>query len=235
MLERLNESIEHIEAHLDTDVDVSALARIATTSEYHYRRMFSALAGMPLSEYVRRRRLTLAGAEVMGEQPLLDIAVRYGYGSNEAFARAFRAMHGVAPSEARRDRSALQSQPRLSFRLIVEGSSPMEYRIVQSEAFTIVGRHARVPIVHEGMNPSLVAFIRGLGRETIEEIAALSDREPAGVLGGCSRLRAGWSGSGASEPATACRRCSCLGRPRPTRTSRSRGCRGRAVSSSNAR
>jgi len=190
MLERLNESIEHIEAHLDTDVDVSALARIATTSEYHYRRMFSALAGMPLSEYVRRRRLTLAGAEVMGEQPLLDIAVRYGYGSNEAFARAFRAMHGVAPSEARRDRSALQSQPRLSFRLIVEGSSPMEYRIVQSEAFTIVGRHARVPIVHEGMNPSLVAFIRGLGRETIEEIAALSDREPAGVLGVSTNLAA---------------------------------------------
>lgn len=183
MLERLNESIEHIEAHLDTDVDVSALARIAATSEYHYRRMFSALAGMPLSEYVRRRRLTLAGAEVMGEQPLLDIAVRYRYGSNEAFARAFRAMHGVAPSEARRDRSPLQSQLRLSFRLIVEGSSSMKYRIVESKAFNIVGKHARVPIVHEGMNPSLVAFIRGLGKETIEEIAALSDREPAGVLG----------------------------------------------------
>jgi AraC family transcriptional regulator len=189
MLERLNESIDHIEAHLDTDVDIQALARIAATSEYHYRRMFSALAGIPLSEYVRRRRLTLAGAEVLtGERALLDIALRAGYGSNEAFARAFRAMHGVGPTEARRDRAVLQSQSRLSFRLIVEGSSSMEYRIVESEAFNIVGKHARVPLVHEGMNPALVAFIRGLGMELIAQIGALSDREPAGVLGVTANL-----------------------------------------------
>ena len=93
MLERLNQAMEHIESHLDQPLDVAGLARIATTSEYHFRRMFSALAGLPLSEYVRRRRLTVAGAEVLaGERTLLDIATRYGYGSGEAFARAFRAV-----------------------------------------------------------------------------------------------------------------------------------------------
>lgn len=141
MLERLNQAMDHIEEHLDEPVDTAELARIAMTSEYHFRRMFSALAGIPLSEYVRRRRLTLAGAEVLaGRRTLLDVAVRYGYGSGEAFARAFRAMHGVGPGEARRTGAALHSQPRMSFRLIVEGRSSMRYRVVEKDGFRLVGR-----------------------------------------------------------------------------------------------
>ncbi|MGW3906132.1 helix-turn-helix domain-containing protein, partial [Streptomyces sp. NPDC005056] len=82
MLERLNQAMEHIECHLDQRIEVSDLARIAVTSEYHFRRLFSALAGIPLSEYIRRRRLTVAGAEVLaGERTLLEVAVRYGYTS----------------------------------------------------------------------------------------------------------------------------------------------------------
>ena len=103
MLKRLNDVMAHLERHLDQPVDVAELARIAATSEYHLRRLFSALAGIGLSEYVRRRRLTVAAAEVLaGEQSLLDIAVRHGYGSAEAFGRAFQAVHGVSPGEARR-------------------------------------------------------------------------------------------------------------------------------------
>ena len=183
MLERLNEAMEQIESQLDQPIDVAELARTAMTSEYHFRRMFSALAGRPLSEYVRRRRLSLAGAEVLaGERTLLDIATRYGYGSGEGFARAFRAMHGVGPADARRTGAALQSQPRLSFRLVVEGNSSMRYRIVDKENFRVVGRKARVPLVHEGVNPAIAAFIRGIGPDTLERMAALSDQEPAGVV-----------------------------------------------------
>ncbi|MFC9846665.1 GyrI-like domain-containing protein [Streptomyces sp. NPDC060223] len=183
MLERLNQAMEHIEDHLDQRIEVSELARIAVTSEYHFRRLFSALAGLPLSEYVRRRRLTVAGAEVLaGERTLLEIAVRYGYSSGEAFARAFRAMHGVGPGEVRRLGASLQSQPRMSFRLIVEGSSSMRYRVVEKDEFRVVGRKARVPLVHEGMNPGIAAFIRGLGQETIRRIEALSDQEPEGLI-----------------------------------------------------
>ncbi|MFJ1991656.1 AraC family transcriptional regulator [Streptomyces asiaticus] len=184
MLERLNEALDHIDARLDQRIEAAELARIAMTSEYHFRRLFSALAGISLSEYIRRRRLTLAGAEVLaGERTLLEIAVRYGYGSGEAFARAFRAMHGVGPGEARRAGASLSSQPRMSFRLIVEGSSSMRYRVVEKERFQVVGKKVRVPLVHEGVNPAIAEFIRGLGQETIRRIAALSDQEPEGILG----------------------------------------------------
>ncbi|MFC4145791.1 AraC family transcriptional regulator [Micromonospora mangrovi] len=183
MLERLNQAMEHIERHLDQRIEVAELARIAVTSEHHFRRLFSALAGVPLSEYVRRRRLTVAGAEVLaGEKSLLDIAVRWGYGSNEAFARAFRAVHGIGPREARRTGATLHSQPRMSFRLVVEGSTTMRYRIVAKDAFHLVGRKARVPLVHEGMNPDIVAFVRGVEPATVRRIEALSDQEPRGVV-----------------------------------------------------
>ncbi|MFJ2770381.1 helix-turn-helix domain-containing protein [Streptomyces sp. NPDC087300] len=192
MLDRLNQAMEDIERQLTEVVDVAALARTAATSEYHLRRMFSALAGMPLSEYVRRRRLTLAGAEVLADrEPLLEIAVRYGYGSGEAFARAFRAMHGVGPGEARRDGAALVSQARLSFRLTVEGSSSMRYRVVDKPDFTVVGPMARVPLVHAGPNQSIIDFVRGIAPGTMEALAKLSDQEPHGIVSVCDDMDPG--------------------------------------------
>ncbi|MEU1373768.1 AraC family transcriptional regulator [Streptomyces triculaminicus] len=183
MLERLNQAMEHIEDRLDQPIEAADLARIATTSEYHFRRLFSALAGIPLSEYIRRRRLTVAGAEVLaGERTLLEVAVRYGYTSGEAFARAFRGMHGIGPGEARRSGAPLRSQPRLSFRLTVEGSGSMRYRIVEKEEFRVVGRKARVPLVHEGVNPAIADFIRSLGQETLRRLHSLSDQEPEGIV-----------------------------------------------------
>ncbi|OPC82377.1 AraC family transcriptional regulator [Embleya scabrispora] len=183
MLEQLNQALDHIESHLDRDIDVAELSRIAMTSEYHLRRLFSALAGMPLSEYIRRRRLTLAAAEVLaGERTLLEVAVRHGYSSGEAFARAFRAVHGVGPGEARRTGAALSAQPRMSFRLVVEGSSSMRYRIVHKDAFHVVGKRARVPLVHEGVNPAIAAFVGGIDQETTARIKSLSDQDPDGIV-----------------------------------------------------
>ncbi|MGP4043816.1 AraC family transcriptional regulator [Streptomyces sp. 2A115] len=189
MLERLNKAMEHIERDLDQSIDVAGLARVAATSEYHLRRMFSALAGMPLSEYIRRRRLTVAGAEVLaGHESLLDIAVRYGYSSGEAFARAFRAMHGVGPGEARRTGTALISQPRLTFRLTIEGSSSMRYRVVDRAAFTVAGLKTRVPLVHAGPNQAIIDFIRGIEPRTLELLGELSDQEPQGIVAVCDDL-----------------------------------------------
>ncbi|WP_017597577.1 AraC family transcriptional regulator [Nocardiopsis lucentensis] len=183
MLERLNRALERIEDDLRGEVDVAAVAREALTTEHHFRRMFSALAGMPLSEYVRRRRLTLAGAEVLdGRRTLLEVAVRHGYGSAEAFTRAFRALHGVSPGEARRTGAILRSQPRLMFRLTVEGSEDMRYRVVDKEAFRLVGHKARVPLVHEGPNTAIEEFVRGLGADEHARLARMSDQEPRGLL-----------------------------------------------------
>lgn len=192
MLERLNRALEQLEDRLDQEVDPAELAKLAATSEYHLRRMFSALAGMPLSEYVRRRRLTVAGAEVLaGRESLLVIAVRYGYGSGEAFARAFRAMHGVGPGAARRTGAALVSQPRLSFRLTVEGNSSMRYRVVDRQDFGVVGLKARVPLVHAGPNQAIVDFVRGADLRVLERLEALSDQDPPGIVAVCDDLDPG--------------------------------------------
>ncbi|MEV6580565.1 AraC family transcriptional regulator [Streptomyces sp. NPDC051582] len=189
MLERLNQAMEHIESRLDQAIEVDELARIAATSEYHLRRMFSALAGMPLSEYIRRRRLTVAGAEVLtGSATLLDIAVRHGYGSGEAFARAFRAMHGVGPGEARRTGAALSSQSRMAFRLTIEGSSSMRYRVVDKPAFAVAGPKARVPLVHAGPNQAIIDFVRSIDPQTLEGLRELSDQEPRGIVAVCDDL-----------------------------------------------
>jgi AraC family transcriptional regulator len=119
--------------------------------------MFSSLAGMPLSEYIRRRRMTVAAADVIGDRDLLGTAVRFGYGSTEAFNRAFRAVHGISPADVRRDGGPLRTQPQLRFRLTIEGNTTMDTRIADQPAFRHVGHTARVPLIHHGPNPHIQA------------------------------------------------------------------------------
>jgi AraC family transcriptional regulator len=183
MIGTLNQLVDLVEEHLTEELDVDGLARSLGTTEYHLRRMFSSLAGMPLSEYVRRRRMTVAAADVVrGEDELLSIAVRHGYGSTEAFGRAFRAVHGAGPGDVRRDGGPLRTQPRLRFRLTVEGSNPMDTRIVDRPAFRLVGHAARVPLIHRGINPHIQQHVTALPMEEHRRLKALGDTEPAGLL-----------------------------------------------------
>ncbi|MEV7331652.1 AraC family transcriptional regulator [Micromonospora sp. NPDC093244] len=183
MIAALNKLVDQLEEHLTEEFDVNALARTLGTTEYHLRRMFSSLAGMTLSEYVRRRRMTVAAADVVrGEDDLLGIAVRHGYGSTEAFGRAFRAVHGASPGDVRRDGGPLRTQPQLRFRLTVEGSTPMDTRIVDRPAFRLVGHAARVPLIHRGVNPHIQQHIAGLPPQEHRRLKALSDTEPGGLL-----------------------------------------------------
>jgi AraC family transcriptional regulator len=178
----LNRVVDLIEEHLTDEIEVADLAVGLGTTEYHVRRMFSSLAGMPLSEYVRRRRMTVAAADVLGGRDLLGTAVRFGYGSTEAFNRAFRAVHGISPGEARRDGGPLRTQPQLRFRLTVEGNTPMETRIADRPAFRLVGHAARVPLIHHGPNPHIQAHIASLPETEHPRLKALSDTEPSGLL-----------------------------------------------------
>ena len=183
MISALNRLADLVEQHVGEDVDVAAVARAAGSSEYHLRRMFSSLAGMPLSEYVRRRRMTVAAAEVVrGEGDLLGIAVRYGYGSAEAFGRAFKAVHGAGPGDVRRDGGPLRTQPQVRFRLTVEGSEPMDTRIVERPEFRLVGHAARVPLIYEGVNPHIQAHVARLPAEEHTRLKELADTEPGGLL-----------------------------------------------------
>ncbi|MGH1565213.1 GyrI-like domain-containing protein [Mumia sp. DW29H23] len=182
MIAVLNRLVEHVDDHLTEEIDVAGLASSLGTTEYHLRRMFSSLAGMPLSEYVRRRRMAVAAAEVVGGDDLLGIAVRYGYGSTEAFGRAFRAVHGVGPGDARRDGGPLRTQPQLRFHLTVEGNTPMDTRIATRPAFRLAGHAARVPLIHHGANPHIQAHIASLPEAEHPRLKALSTTEPAGLL-----------------------------------------------------
>ncbi|MFE2754642.1 GyrI-like domain-containing protein [Actinosynnema sp. NPDC059335] len=183
MISSLNRLVALVEERLTGEFDVAGLARDLGTTEYHLRRMFSSLAGMPLSEYVRRRRMTVAAADVVrGEEDLLDIAVRHGYGSTEAFGRAFRAVHGVGPGDVRRHGGPLRAQPQLRFRLTVEGSTPMDTRIADRPAFRLVGHATRVPLIHHGVNPHIQQHIAALPPEEHTRLKALGDTEPKGLL-----------------------------------------------------
>jgi AraC family transcriptional regulator len=182
MIAELNRLVELIEVRLNDDLDVASLATELGTTEHHLRRMFSSLAGMPLSEYIRRRRMSVAAADILGDDDLLSIAVRYGYGSTEAFGRAFRSVHGVSVSNFRRDGGPLRTQPQLRFRLTVEGNITMDTRITDRPGFRLVGHAARVPLIHEGVNPHIQAHIASLPVSEHARLKALSDTEPAGLL-----------------------------------------------------
>lgn len=182
MIDVLNRLIDTIDADLGEALDLAAFAAAHGTTEYHLRRMFSSLAGMPISEYVRRRRMSLAAADLATGEELLALAVRYGYGSAEAFGRAFRAVHGIGPSEARRLGRSLRHWPQLRFRLTIEGSTPMDARITDRPALRLIGHAARVPLIHEGVNPHIRDHIASLPATAHERLRALGDAEPSGLL-----------------------------------------------------
>jgi len=179
----MNGALRYIEEHLAEEIDLREAARLAVCSEYHFQRMFSFLAGISLSEYIRRRRLTLAAYELQNSSArIIDVAVKYGYGSADSFARAFQAWHGILPSEARGGGHALRVFSPVAFQLTVTGGGEMKVRIVEKEAFRIVGMMRRVPIVFEGVNPHIAAMWDSLDAETIQEWKELSNIEPRGMI-----------------------------------------------------
>jgi AraC family transcriptional regulator len=183
MLAALNHLVDAVEEAVAEQVDAATVAAEHGTTEHHLRRMFSSLAGMPVSEYVRRRRMTLAAADVAeSDDDLLTIAVRHGYGSTEALGRAFRAVHGIGLAEARRRGGPFRSQQQLRFRLTVEGNTPMHVRIADQPAFRLAGHATRVPLVHEGVNPDIQAHVASIPMEEHLRLKRLSNATPTGLL-----------------------------------------------------
>ena len=184
-IQRLNEAIGYIEENLAGEIDYEQLGRIACCSSYHFQRMFSYMAGMPLSEYIRRRRMSLAAVDLQGgEKKISDVAGKYGYSSPTAFNRAFQSVHGIAPSAVRAEGVSVKSFPPITFRIIVKGVGEMNYRIETKEAFRITG--VSVPLEKEieknfAVIPSKWQEISVNG--TLQRLIQMMDTEPMGVLG----------------------------------------------------
>ena len=187
-----NSAVSYIEENLANDIDYQEAAKRALCSEYHFKRMFSFLAGIPLSEYIRRRRLTLAAFELEGSAvKVIDLAVKYGYNSPDSFTRAFQNVHGISPSEARTNGRALKAYPRITFQLTVKGGNEMNYRMEEKDAFRIVGLRKRVPIVFNGVNPEIAAMWNSLDGAAIQELKQLSNVEPAGLISASANFSEG--------------------------------------------
>ncbi len=183
----IQRALDYIESHLTAgDLDYGEIARQAACSPFYFQRIFGALCGMSLGEYIRARRLTLAGRELAaGGAKVLDTALKYGYESPESFARAFARFHGVTPSEARRDGSRLRSFSPLSVRLTLKGGTIMDYKIVDKPGFTLLEKVERHTIAdRENLNTIPDFWTRAQADGTIEKLLALaSDRSC--VLGVC--------------------------------------------------
>lgn len=140
-LNRMNMAIDYIESNLADRISYDKAAQIACCSTYHFQRMFSSITDVPLSEYIRRRRLTLAAFDLQtSDIKVIDVAFKYGYESPEAFSRAFKKLHGVMPTSARDIGISLKAFPKMTFSISIKGDTEMKYRIEQREAFDVFGR-----------------------------------------------------------------------------------------------
>ncbi len=184
-IERLNDAVRYMEEHLTDEISYEQLGRIACCSSYHFQRMFAYMAGVPLSEYIRRRKMSLAAVDLRSrDAKVIDIAAKYGYSSPTAFNRAFQSVHGIAPSVVRNEGVSVKSFPPIAFQITVSGAAELSYRVEQKEAFRIVG-------LSRPLEPEIeknFAVVPGLWQEaamngTVEKLAGMMDSAPAGILG----------------------------------------------------
>ena len=184
-LERLNQCIDYIEENLSNTVSYEQAAKIACCSTFHFQRMFSYIAGIPLSEYIRRRRMTAAAFDLqINNVKIIDVALKYGYDSPTSFNRAFQNVHGVPPSAARSQGVHLKAFPRISFTISIKGEVEMDYRIEQKDAFRIVGAKKHLDMDVEQCFAEVPLFWqKSVQSGIIPQLCALINRPPLGVLG----------------------------------------------------
>jgi AraC family transcriptional regulator len=139
-VDRMNHVIDYLEAHLSDEMDLEEISRIMACPYSVFQRSFAPITGIQLSEYLRRRRLSCAAYDLQNsDQRILDIAVKYGYDSADAFTAAFKRMHGITPQEARKPDASLKFYARLTFTFMITGVNEMNYRVLEREAFHVLG------------------------------------------------------------------------------------------------
>lgn len=184
-IERLNGAINYIEEHIEEEINMEQVARIACCSSYHFQRMFTYMAGLPLTEYIRRRRMSLAAVDLQdGNNKVLDVALKYRYESPTAFNRAFKNIHGIAPSQIREEGVTIKAFPPLTFKISIKGDCEMNYRIIKKEAFRIIG--ITMPLdqdVEQNFQKVPVMWGKASTDGTIGKLAGLINGTPQGILG----------------------------------------------------
>lgn len=182
-IERMQAAMDYVEENLREEIDWAELGRRALCPGAMFARMFSMVVDIPLAEYVRRRRLSCAAADLQRGDRVIDVALRYGYASPTAFTRAFTLLHGVTPKQARLPGVALQAYPPLSFHISITGGTQMEYRIEQKGALRMVGFAEEVSML-DGKNLERIPQIwREATNETWTMLSGYADGSYPGCFG----------------------------------------------------
>ncbi|MGM9948338.1 AraC family transcriptional regulator [Floccifex sp.] len=135
----IGNSIQFIEEHITENISVEDIAKEAGVSSFYFQKGFSMLCGFSVSEYIRNRRLALAGNDLLiTDEKIIDIALKYGYESPDSFAKAFSRFHGLSPSSVRKDEVLLKTFAPLKIKITCEGGYIMDYKIVKKDAFTVI-------------------------------------------------------------------------------------------------
>ena len=137
-IKTINHAIGYMEDHLTEQITLEDIAKSVDLSVFHFHRAFSMLTGMSPGEYLRKRRLSQAAAELVNkDEKVIDIALKYGYETPESFTKAFTRFHGISPMQARKG-STIQFMSRYTVRITIEGGQIMEYKIEKWEAMDLL-------------------------------------------------------------------------------------------------
>lgn len=167
------------------EIAYEELVRLVCCSTYYYQRMFGYMAGVSLSEYTRRRRMSLAAVDLPGgEEKIVDLALKYGYSSPTALNRTFQSVRGIAPSAMEKGEANVKTYPPISFKITVRGVEEMNYRIENREEIRIVG--ISQPL-HKEIEKNFEVVPQMWGKAamdgTISRLAGMMDSQPMGLLG----------------------------------------------------
>lgn len=188
-IQGIQRAIDYVEANITEEIDFEKVAEQVYSSSFHFQRVFGILCGCSLGDYIRMRRLSLAGEELSkGSAKIIDIALKYGYDTPESFSRAFTRFHGIAPSEAKRGGSVRIFTP-LSVKLTLTGGSKMDYRIEKRDAFQVVCKRKKVSKPQSANATSdITAMWQEYGADgTMQRLVSYMPENPVmkGLLGIC--------------------------------------------------
>ena len=139
-MECIGEAINYIEENITQELTIESIAKKALISPFYFQKGFAMLCGFTVSEYIRCRRLALAGSELIAsDEKLIDIAIKYGYDSPDSFTKSFTRFHGATPTAVRKNGAMIKSFAPLKIKFALEGGYSMDYKIVEKDAFTVIG------------------------------------------------------------------------------------------------
>lgn len=183
-INQLNDAIAYIEEHLTDEIEYEELGRIACCSSFHFQRMFTYMAGVTLSEYIRRRKMSLAAEDLKIGEKVIDVSLKYGYQSPTSFNRVFQSIHGISPTVARDESSQIKSFPPLRFQMTIKGEESMNYRIVNKGSIRIVG--VSQPLekdIEQNFNVVPQMWGKAAMDGTIQKLASMINTDCKGLLG----------------------------------------------------